>query len=85
MPTRVRFRFNKVSGEVEEFVVDDQDRRLPEAEHDRIAADVADLVAVSPRIHEVMPGSAVPARREDQHEPEDEGKRERDKAEREGE
>ena len=28
MPTRVRFRFNKVTGEVEEFLVDDQDRRL---------------------------------------------------------
>lgn len=50
MPTRVRFRFNKVTGEIEEFLVDDQDRRLPEAEHDRIAAEVARMVAVTPGI-----------------------------------
>lgn len=50
MPTRVRFRFNKLTGEIEEFLVDDQDRRLPEAEHDRIAAEVARMVAVTPGI-----------------------------------
>jgi hypothetical protein len=61
MPTRVRFRFNKVTGEVEEFLVDDQDRRLSEADHDRIAADVADFVAVSPRIHEATGAAAAPA------------------------
>lgn len=54
MATRVRFRFNKVTGEVEEFLVDDQDRRLPEAEHDRIASEVGRFVAVNPRIREVM-------------------------------
>jgi FtsH ternary system domain X3 len=61
VPTRVRFRFNKVTGEVEEFVVDDQDRTLPEAEHDRIAAAVGAVVAVSPRILEVLSGSPAPA------------------------
>jgi hypothetical protein len=50
MPTRVRFRFNKLTGEIEEFLVDDQDRQLPESEHDRIAAEVARMVAVSPGI-----------------------------------
>jgi hypothetical protein len=55
MPTRVRFRFNKVTGEVEELLVDDQDRRLPEAEHDRIASEVGELLAVDPRIHEAQP------------------------------
>ncbi len=50
MPTRVRFRFNKATGEVEEFLVDDQDRSLPEAEHDRIARDVAQMVAVDAAI-----------------------------------
>jgi FtsH ternary system domain X3 len=62
MPTRVRFRFNKVTGEIEEFLVDDQDRRLPEAEHDRIAAEVARMVAVSPGItpmDDASAGSAV--------------------------
>jgi hypothetical protein len=53
MPTQVRFRFNKVTGEIEEFVIDDQDRRLPEAEHDRRAQDVARLVAVNPRIEPI--------------------------------
>ena len=57
MPTRVRFRFNKVTGEIEEFLVDDQDRRLPEAEHDRIAAEVARMVAVSPGITPVEDAS----------------------------
>ncbi len=48
MPVHVRFRFNKVTGEVEEFLVDDQDRNLPEAEHDRIATDVGRAVVRSP-------------------------------------
>jgi hypothetical protein len=55
MPTLVRFRFNKRTGEVEEFIVDDQSRRLPEREHDRIARAVASVVALDPRITEVMP------------------------------
>ncbi|MDI1447250.1 hypothetical protein [Polyangium sp. 6x1] len=55
MPTLVRFRFNKVTGEVEEFLVDDQDRHLPEAEHDRIAAEVGRFVAAFPRLREVGP------------------------------
>jgi hypothetical protein len=68
-----------VTGEVEEFTVDDQDRRLPEAEHDRIARGVAELVAVSPRLHEVGRGAA-PARQrapspEDEREPEPERRR----------
>ncbi|TKD03182.1 hypothetical protein [Polyangium fumosum] len=58
MPTLVRFRFNKVTGEVEEFLVDDQDRHLPEAEHDRIAAEVGQFVAAFPRLREVAPEGA---------------------------
>jgi hypothetical protein len=61
MPTRVRFRFNKLTGEIEEFLVDDQDRRLPEAEHDRIAAEVARMVAVSPGITPVDDAGAESA------------------------
>ena len=64
MPTRVRFRFNKVTGEVEEFLVDDQDRRLPEAEHDRIALDVGQMVAANPRVHEALPATSAPRRAE---------------------
>lgn len=50
MPTRVRFRINKVSGDVEEFLVDDQDRTLPEAEHDRIASEVGRVIARRPTV-----------------------------------
>lgn len=58
MPTRVRFRFNKVTGEVEEFLVDDQDRQLPEAEHDRIAAEVGRFIDAHPRVREAALGAA---------------------------
>ncbi len=57
MPTRVRFRLNKLSGEIEEFIVDDQDRNLPEAEHDRIATEVAQVIARRPIVTPV--GSAA--------------------------
>lgn len=53
MPTHIRFRMNKITGEVEEFLVDDQDRNLPEAEHDRIAAEAARVISRHPLIHEV--------------------------------
>lgn len=59
MPTLVRFRFNKLTGEVEEFLVDDQDRNLSEAEHDRIAADVGRFVAQNPRVVEVVNTAAA--------------------------
>ncbi len=53
MPTRVRFRFNRVTGEVEEFLVDDQDRNLAEAEHDRIATTVGRVLGRHPTLSEV--------------------------------
>jgi len=53
MPTHVRFRINKITGEVEEFLVDDQDRTLHEEEHDRIATEVARAVTRHPLLHEV--------------------------------
>ncbi|ACY12832.1 hypothetical protein [Haliangium ochraceum] len=59
MATRVRFRFNKTTGEVEEFLVDDQDRNLPESEHDRIAGEVARMVAVRPHIEPVSDETAA--------------------------
>ena len=84
MPTRVRFRFNKLTGEIEEFLVDDQDRRLPEAEHDRIAAEVARMVAVSPgitpvddaSIEDAATGTDAPGPHGREHEPEREDARE---------
>jgi len=62
MATRVRFRFNKITGEVEELLIDDQNRQLPEAEHDRRAAEVGALVAVAPRIVEATDGAPPPPR-----------------------
>ena len=50
MPTRVRFVVNKVTGEVEEFLIDDQDRNLPEDEHDRIALGIGALIARNPAL-----------------------------------
>ncbi len=63
MKVKVRFRFNKQTGEVEEFIVDDVDSRLSEAEHnmrhDRIATEVGRIVERYPHIDEVLPGTGV--------------------------
>jgi hypothetical protein len=72
VPTLVRFRFNKATGEVEEFLVDDQDRHLPEAEHDRIATEVGRFVAAYPRVIEVAPEGAAREARAVREEPEGE-------------
>ncbi len=61
MPVEVRFRFNKVTGEVEEFVIDDGDRTLPEAEHDRTAQEVGREIARRPLIRTApVSGAARP-------------------------
>ncbi len=59
MPTLVRFRLNKLTGDVEEFLVDDQNRRLSEAEHDRIALEVAQTIERRPSITEVDAAAAA--------------------------
>ncbi len=38
----IRFRYDKRSGEVTEFLVDDGDRTAPEAHHEAIARQIAD-------------------------------------------
>lgn len=63
MELKVRFRFNTVTGEVEEFeVADEGPMRLSEAEHnrehDRIAAEVGNVIERNPRVDEVLPGTA---------------------------
>lgn len=60
MPVHVRFRFNKLTGEVEEFLVDDQNRQLSEAEHERIADDVGRMLCRRPRVNEVTPLAQQP-------------------------
>jgi hypothetical protein len=63
MKVQVRFRFNKETGEVEDFLIDDQASQLPEAEHnrehDRIATDIGRVVERHPRIQEIHPGSSI--------------------------
>lgn len=55
MDIRIVFKFNKVTGEVEEFLVDDQDQGLSEARHDEIALAFAKLFERHPSIEEVIP------------------------------
>jgi hypothetical protein len=61
MKVNVRFRFNVLTGQVEEFVVDDIDSRLPaaehEREHDRITHEVAGVIEQHARIVEMRPGA----------------------------
>jgi hypothetical protein len=59
MATRVHFRFNKHTGEVEEFLVDDQNRQLAETDHERIALEVGRYIAAYPRLREVQEGRPV--------------------------
>ncbi|MCP5419576.1 MAG: hypothetical protein H6970_04280 [Gammaproteobacteria bacterium] len=66
MKVRVKLRFNKKTGEMEEFRVDDQD--LPylsdaehNREHDRIAAEIGNVLERHPQVTEILPGGASPA------------------------
>lgn len=60
MDIKVRFRFNKMTGDVEQFDVD-QDEALPSrehhAEHDRLAADIGALLAQFPQISDIASGA----------------------------
>jgi hypothetical protein len=78
MPIHVQFRFNKITGQVEQFVVDDQDRTLTEDEHDRIATDVATTVARNPAISELTGPLPATANRTTDREPAVEDQRRED-------
>ncbi|HEW99004.1 MAG: hypothetical protein DRR16_16750 [Candidatus Parabeggiatoa sp. nov. 3] len=60
MKVQVRFRFNKTTGEVEEFLIDEQGSQLSQVEHnrehDRIAHEIGRVVARHPGIQEINPG-----------------------------
>ena len=65
MKVRVKLRFNKLTGEVEEFRVDDQDLPYPSEaehnrEHDRVAAEIGSVLEPHPRVTEVLPGAPAP-------------------------
>lgn len=65
MNVKVKFRFNKLTGEVSEFLVD-QDQELPREQHDqaheRIAGELGRLIERFPRVMELSgaPAPAVP-------------------------
>jgi len=60
MKVQVRFHINKTTGEVEEFLIDEQGSQLTEAEHnrqhDRIAYEIGEVVARHPNIQEIHRG-----------------------------
>jgi len=64
MQVRVRFHFNKITGEVEEFLVE-QDSGLAHAqhnrEHDRVASEIGRAFERHPAIEEVLSGGIVPS------------------------
>jgi hypothetical protein len=90
MEVKVRFRFNKMTGEVELFQVDDEGTmRLPEAqhnrEHERIAAEVGNVIEQNPRVEELFT-PAVPEERprvSDSSHPEEEAGAAKEKEEKE--
>lgn len=68
MRVRVRFRFNTDTGEVELFQVDDIGAGSgPEhdAEHDRISAELGQVLARRPEVEEVSPLEEPPLWRHD--------------------
>lgn len=87
MEVRVRFRFNKVTGEVEVFDVD-QDRvsGITEAdhnrEHDRVAAEIGRVIERNPLVQEIFPGQnrgVVPGKEEGETQADVEQEKERNK------
>jgi hypothetical protein len=61
MEVKVRFRFNKITGEVEVFDVDqDREPGITEAEHnrqhERVAAEIGWVIERNPLVQEVFPG-----------------------------
>jgi len=60
MKLRVRFRFNKDTGEVEEMLISDDGDTPPEADHDRRhdarANEIGRIVSRLPSIREELPG-----------------------------
>jgi len=51
-PVTIRFRFNKDSGEIEQFLIDDGDRAAPEEYHNKIARAIAGRLFRRPQIED---------------------------------
>jgi len=71
---KVHFRCNPATGEVEVFEIDDEASTLPEdehnREHDRIAAEIGNVIERNPRIVEVLPAEGTAPAAETKPEPE---------------
>ena len=66
-PVTIRFRFNKDTGQVEEFLIDDGDRTASEAYHNKIARAIAgelfrrpNIVDAGPESVSLIPSAPVP-------------------------
>ncbi len=62
----IDMQFNQDTGQIERFVIDDQDRAAPEDRHDEIARTVAALFERNPETEDI----ALHVRREQRTEPE---------------
>ena len=51
-PVTIRFRFNKDTGQIEQFLIDDGDRVAPEEYHNRIAHAIAGRLFRRPEIED---------------------------------
>jgi hypothetical protein len=58
-PVTIRFRFNQNTGQIEEFLIDDQDRTAPEAYHDRMARAIAGRLFRNPQVVDAGPDAGA--------------------------
>jgi hypothetical protein len=72
-PVTIKFRFNKETGQIEEFLIDDGDRTASEAYHNRIARAIAgelfrrpDIVDAGPEAVDLIPSTPEPEKRKAQ-------------------
>ncbi len=52
---RIRFKYNKDTGEIEEFIIDDQAPAASEAYHDDVAHAIAGRLARDPEVEDAGP------------------------------
>ena len=54
-PVRIRFRYNRDTGDIEEFIIDDNAPAASEGYHDKIARLISSRLARSPEIEDAGP------------------------------
>lgn len=52
---RIRFKYNKDTGEIEEFIIDDSAPAASEAYHDKVAHTIAGRLARNPEVEDAGP------------------------------